>query len=302
MGRDPDFYSIICTKGHIMVLSANINVALEAVMATVPRPTSVRTLKELVDWLQASGRYTFPRTEAMSALKSSGPNLKRAAMRLAAKNRLAVPRRGFYVIVPLEYRAAGAPPPSWFIDQLMNHLGRPYYVGLLSAAAIHGAAHQQPQEFQVMTDAPERPIKVGRVRIRFLVKRRIDRIPTQEQKTETGILRLSSPEVTAIDLLRYTHAAGGIDNVATVLGELAERIDKQKLVEAARLEGELAYAQRLGYLLEAVGAQKRTSALAAWIREKGPRTTPLNPRKPVKGQPVDQRWHIVVNDKIEEEF
>ncbi len=184
----------------------------------------------------------------------------------------------------------------------MNHLGRPYYVGLLSAAAIHGAAHQQPQEFQVMTDAPERPIKVGRVRIRFLVKRLIDRIPTQEQKTETGILRLSSPEVTAIDLLRYTHAAGGIDNVATVLGELAERIDKQKLVVAARLEGELAYAQRLGYLLEAVGAQKRTSALAAWIREKGPRTTPLNPRKPVKGQPVDQRWHIVVNDKIEEEF
>jgi predicted transcriptional regulator of viral defense system len=271
-------------------------------MATAEKIPSVRTLKELVDWFQASGRYTFSRREALRALKSSAPNLKRAAMRLAIKGRVVVPRRGFYVIVPLEYRAAGAPPPSWFIDQLMHHLGHPYYVGLLSAAALYGAAHQQPQEYQVMTDAPQRPIKVGRVRIRFLVKRRIDRIPTQEQKTETGILHLSSPEVTAIDLLRYTHAAGGLDNVATVLEELAERIDKQKLAEAARLDGELAYAQRLGHVLEAVGAQKRTSALAAWIRERNPRTTPLNPRKPVKGQRVDQRWHIVVNDKIEGEF
>jgi len=28
----------------------------------------------------------------------------------------------------------------------------PYHVGLLSAAGHHGASHQQPQEFQVVTD------------------------------------------------------------------------------------------------------------------------------------------------------
>jgi len=30
-------------------------------------------------------------------------------------------------------------------------------VGVLSAAAIHGAAHQQPMIFQVVTDKPTRP-------------------------------------------------------------------------------------------------------------------------------------------------
>lgn len=39
----------------------------------------------------------------------------------------------------------------------MKFLGQPYYVGLLSAAALHGAAHHQPQEFQVVTNKQFRP-------------------------------------------------------------------------------------------------------------------------------------------------
>ena len=66
------------------------------------------------------------------------------------------------MIVPLEYLHAGGPPPSLFIDDLMKAMERPYYVGLLSAAALHGASHQQPQEFQVFSDRPIRPIQVGR--------------------------------------------------------------------------------------------------------------------------------------------
>jgi len=32
-----------------------------------------------------------------------------------------------------------APPPSWYIDALMQHEGRPYYAGLLEAAELHAA-------------------------------------------------------------------------------------------------------------------------------------------------------------------
>ena len=124
--------------------------------------TRYRSLAELVDALQAEGRYTFGRAEATVALQVSSQMLKKAAMRLTAKNRIAVPTRGFYIIVPVEYRAAGAPPPSWFIDELMRHLRRPYYVGVLSAAGLHGAAHQQPQEFQVVTAVARRPMAAGR--------------------------------------------------------------------------------------------------------------------------------------------
>jgi predicted transcriptional regulator of viral defense system len=260
---------------------------------------SAKTLAELVDRFQESGRYTFSREEALKKLGLSAESLKKAISRLAAKDRIAVPRRGFYVVVPLEYRIAGAPPASWFIDQLMLHLGRPYYVGLLSAAALFGAAHQQSQEYQVVTDQPQRLMHVGRNRIRFLVKKNVAKVAIEEQKTDTGTMRVSTPEATAIDLCRYTAVAGGLDNVATLLSELAERIDERRLIEAAKADGEMTFLQRLGYILENFASGGRSSKLAEWVNERNPRNTPLNPGKPIKGQPVNRRWRIIVNDIIE---
>jgi predicted transcriptional regulator of viral defense system len=262
-------------------------------------PGSGDKLSEFVDELQAGRRYTFERNEALKALHANGLSLRKAAMRLAAKGRIVVPRRGFYVIVPIEYRAMGAPPPSWFIDDLMRHLGRPYYVGILSAAALHGAGHQQPQEFQVVTDRPQRLVLAGRMRIRFLVKRHLQRAVTATTKTETGAMRISTPEATAIDLIRYVSAAGGLNNIATVLAELAQGMDGQKLINAAQAEDELACLQRLGHILDLMGAGVRSAALAEWIDERKPRSTPLRPGIPIKGSHVDPRWRVIVNEKIE---
>jgi predicted transcriptional regulator of viral defense system len=261
--------------------------------------TRNRVLAELVDDLQAAGRYTFDRTEALAALGTSSVMLKKAVMRLATKGRLVVPKRGFYVIVPIEYRSAGAPPPSWFIDDLMSHLGKGYYIGVLSAASLHGAAHQQPQEFQVVTKLAARLVVAGRARIRFLGKRHFDCTLTMEMKTETGTMRVSTPEATAIDLLRYAPSAGGLSNVATVLAELAERIDADLLAEAARADGELVHAQRLGYLLDLVSAGKQTKELAKLIKDAAPRSTALRPGQPVRGCAVERRWRVVVNEKVE---
>lgn len=53
---------------------------------------------------------------------------------------------------PADYRSWGVLPGELFIDGMMRALGREYYVSLLTAAAMHGAAHQAPQVFQVMVD------------------------------------------------------------------------------------------------------------------------------------------------------
>jgi predicted transcriptional regulator of viral defense system len=224
---------------------------------------------------------------------------KKAVARLIVKKRIVMPKKGFYVVVPIEYRSAGAPPPSWFIDELMHYLERQYYVGLLSASALYGAAHQQPQEFQVVTDRPRRPISVGRGRIRFVVKNNIKQVFTNEVKTETGMMRVSTPEATALDLVHYLSVASGLGNVATVLAELTERINPQRLVEAVRIEGKLAYAQRLGYLLCLVGAEEQSNALAEWLMTMRPRRVPLQPGGLVQGCPTDPRWRVIVNEKIE---
>jgi predicted transcriptional regulator of viral defense system len=260
-----------------------------------------KTLSELVDSFQASGRYVLTREQALAALEVSDEAVKKAVQRLVAKRRLAAVRRGFFVIVPVEYREAGAPPPAWFIDDLMKFYGQPYYVGLLSAAALHGAAHHQPQEFQVITNLQVRPAVAGRARIRFFRKRDIERTPTLELKTETGTIRVSTPESTALDLLRYLEAAGHLGNVVTVLAELVDKMDAQRLADNAKAEGDVSTAQRLGYLLEQVGADEVGAALAVWIAEKRPRFVPLRSDRPARRAAKDVRWRVLVNEKVEAE-
>jgi len=262
---------------------------------------SRQNLAEFVDALQASGRYTFSRDEALGALEMSEVALKEAARRLVDRRRLAVPRRGFFVIVPLEYREAGAPPPSWFIDDFMKSLGRYYYVGLLSAAALHGAAHQQPQEFQVVTDKTLRRTAVGRTRIRFFLKSRPGGTPLVAVKTETGHMKVSTPEATALDLVRYVRGAGRLGNVVTVLAELAETIDPEALLAAAKDDVEMSVIQRLGYLLDQVSGRHLTEPLAGWLAHQEIWPVPLRPGRSARGAPRDARWAVLVNEVVRPE-
>lgn len=263
------------------------------------RRSSNLRLSAFVETLQGRGRYTFDREEGLQETGSTPEALEAAVRRLAAKGRLVVPRRGFYVIVPAEYRSAGAPPPDWFIADLMRFEGKPYYVGLLSAAALHGAAHQQPQEFQVVTDGPLRSAKAGQVRIRFFTKATAGSTPVVDVKTQTGSMRVSTAEATALDLVRYAKRAGHLGNVATVLSELAEKIDARRLLALARKDVEIAHVQRLGHLLDAVGAASVARPMAAWLSEQRPRRVLLRPgsQRPIREE--DPRWRVRVNEQVE---
>ncbi len=98
-----------------------------------------QTLEHWIDRLQTEGRYTFLRQEAIADSGLSAEAVKKALHRLAKRQRIAKIKDYFYAIVPLEYQAAGAPPATWFVGDLMKAMKLPYYIGLLSAAAMHGA-------------------------------------------------------------------------------------------------------------------------------------------------------------------
>jgi len=65
------------------------------------------SMTAFVDDLQAKGRYTFNLAETMDADRRSAIAREAALRRLKQKGRIASPRKGFYVIVPVEYREAG---------------------------------------------------------------------------------------------------------------------------------------------------------------------------------------------------
>lgn len=256
---------------------------------------------QFLDTLLAEGRYTFRRSEAWQALRLPPIALKNALWRLSRDGRITSPHRGFYVIIPPEHRAAGSLPASWFIRDLMAHLGRPYYVGLLSAAALHGAAHQAPQELQIITDRALRPIVVGRNRIRFVKKAHLAQTPVTEVRTPTGTIRISTPEATALDLVRYPLHAGSLSNITSVLAELADRLRARALVRAAQTEPDLAVVQRLGYLLDRLYLANLTAPLARWVDKQALRLTPLQPGRPITGAPRDSRWRVAMNENLQME-
>ncbi|MBI4602957.1 MAG: type IV toxin-antitoxin system AbiEi family antitoxin [Planctomycetes bacterium] len=254
-----------------------------------------------MDRLQGSGRYTFTAGEVAKVLGGSDAAREAALRRLKRKGRIVSPRRGFFVIVPVEYRSAGSPPATWFIDDLMAYQGRPYYVGLLTAAEIHGAAHQRPQVFQVLTDVPMRPVEVGRVRIEFHRSRNTRAVPVERAKTETGSMRVSTPEATALDLMRYPEACGYLDNVATVLKELVERIDPRRIAKAVG-SGRHPDAQRLGFLLEHLGLEKVAAPLARVVASWRRRPVLLRPERGARGLKHDPRWYVVPNEEVASEL
>lgn len=264
-------------------------------MKSENRPPNARRYLEN---LAATGRYHFDSADARTALGLSAVATTMAVNRLAKQGAIASPARGFYVIVPPEYRALGCLPAEQFVPALMTSLGLPYYAGLLTAAQYHGAAHQRPQEFQVFLDRRRRPIACGRVRVAFMVRKRLRDVPVQEFNTPRGALRLSTAEATALDLVGYQHHAGGLDQVATVLSELAERLDPKKLVKAAETAA-LPWAQRLGYLLERVGADAKAGPLKTYVQARAHESTLLLPSAP-RGKAVrDERWKLFVNAHVE---
>jgi len=252
--------------------------------------------------LQSKGRYTFTRDEAQKALSLSGLALKKSLERLSKKKSIVLVHRGFYIIVPLEYRTRGVLPPEWFVRELMQFMKLDYYVGLLSAAAIHGAAHQQPQEFDVVIPQFQRDIRIGNLSVRFFKKAHLLSTPVVETKTSTGFVRVSDPESTAIDLVTYEARIGGLSRVVTVLQELAESLKADAIVRAAAAEKSIAPVQRLGYLLEKIGHGKLTSPLEEWVSSHHPRPAPLQAGISRKGSQRNSKWNILVNTDLEGEL
>jgi predicted transcriptional regulator of viral defense system len=257
-----------------------------------------RSLADWVDELQAGGRYTFHRQELSNLDDRSPVALDASLRRLKQKSRIQSPRRGFFVIVPVEYRSAGCPPASWFIADLMIFLGQPYYVGILTAAALHGAGHQQPMSFQVVTDQPTRPARAGRVRIEFHQSGVLAETPVVDMTTETGSMPVATPEATAFDLVRYPAAAGYLDHAVTVLSELVERMQPNNLVECAAKQA-VPDAQRIGFLLECIGQDALAEELWDSLASQRLRTVLLVPKRARGRKKPDPRWRVLANWKLE---
>lgn len=90
-----------------------------------------------------------------------------------------------------------------------------------------------------------------RTRLRFHARSRLGEVPTQQRTTPTGHIGVSTREATALDLAARPTDAGGLDNVATVLVELAEdeKLDIGVMADATE-SSTVSALRRVGWMLE----------------------------------------------------
>jgi hypothetical protein len=134
----------------------------------------------LLDEAQARGRLVVSVDELVASSKLTPLAVKRQLEHVAERVTRLPGRPSSYLIVPPEHRARGAPPMDSWLGDYFRLREQPYYLGLLSAAAMHGSSHQAVQVTQVMTLPPMRPMQVGRLLIQFHVKASLERTPLTE--------------------------------------------------------------------------------------------------------------------------
>lgn len=258
-------------------------------------------LEDFINQLRSNGRYAFTLPEVRNKFPQSDEAIKKALQRLKKKKEIALIRKEFYVIITPEYSSRGMLPPSLFIAALMKFLDKNYYVGLLNAATFYGAGHQQPQSFFVITSKPSlRNINNAHLNINFIIKNEWNKNYIVQKKVETGFINVSSPELTALDLIFYYNQVGGFNRIVTVLEELCESINADKMLEVAKHYSPITTVQRLGFLLDVIlKRQDLSEPIKEFLKTIDYFPILLRPQKEKQEMITGNEWKVVQNIQIE---
>jgi len=246
--------------------------------------------------IRSKGRYYITLSELEKNSNLSYKAIQQTIFRAKKSRKIAQIRQGFYVIIPPEYSISGILPVYLYIDDLMLYLKRNYYLGLFSAAILHGAGHQQTMNTQLIIEQPSmRKIKNKKLEIAFFTKNNWNKKDIIKKKTDAGYMKVSTPELTAIDLIYYHKRIGGINRTLPILEELSEEINPHRLFETAQIFKNQTTIQRLGFLFDKVlNENTLASMLHKSIENIKTNKTLLSSLSPNKGK-INKKWNVVIN-------
>jgi len=262
-------------------------------------------LEYWIEECQSKGKLAFSLVELRLSFQSDTETaLRRVLDRLSEKKKVVSIFKGYYIIIPPQYSSKGILPPVMFIDGLMKYLERSYYLALLNAAALHGASHQQPQEYFIVTSYPVLRANARKgLRINYISTKQLpDENLTEKKKTETGYITVSKPLLTAIDLISYQKRIGGLNRASTIISELAETIKTGDVSIEFIKYATVSSLQRLGFILEKVVNKKEIAERIFTLSKRAGIKFYLIPLKASgkKNKDVlDEKWKLIINTAIE---
>lgn len=262
--------------------------------------TAVKHTSDFLRIVRSNGRYAFTIDDLVNDIPKSIRNIRKDLDRLKEKGEIVNIRRGFYTILPPEYQNMGVIPVDFYIDELMKYISRLYYVGLYSAAMYHGAAHQQPQEFYVISQSPKpRKIINNDFLINFSEKKNCPKYGIEEMKTETGYFKISNKELTFLDLLYFEQSIGGYSRIVTILEELTESLNLHKMSDVVKNDFPISTFQRAGFIAENILNNTKLAAVFETRLTKLKLKTVLLKSSGKQIGDRDDKWKILINTQIE---
>jgi len=254
--------------------------------------------QEALRRIQAQARYVFAADEfaVLTGRAARSAAVKQALQRLSRRGLIisASKQPSRWLIVPPEHAHYGAPPVDWWLNDYLKPIEPHYYVALLSAAKYWGSSHYAKQSTQVMVSKPRLALAVGRLRVDFFSKRNIANTPIGVARANVAHWRVSTREATLLDLIRHQSAVGGLEAVARICKDLVPALELNALGMALDALGQVAAAQRLGFIFEQLDAAHAAQKVAQWLAQRRVTIQPLESNADVEGMAVceNSRWHI----------
>lgn len=259
----------------------------------------MKYLSDYITTLLAEGKHFFTKQEATYLLKISDTQFRFQAYRLSQKKVVKRLVGDFFMIIPPEYYHLGSLPPTLIINSLMEYLGRDYYVGLLSAAALYGATEQQPMTFQVITNKATKKIDLERGSIEFHVFSDCPSSSKTVMNVATGHVKVSTREQTIVDLVRFYTVSGYMSNVALVIKSLTEEVNLLRFHHVVSKERYTSVLQRLGYIFEFLGLVRLAEIIDHALKNRKMQYILFRSDYYKKTGPKNSRWKLIINDTLE---
>ena len=264
----------------------------------------MQSVAEFVRKCLSYEQYAFSWDELKPEVPKSDIALRHELLRLSRKEEVITLRRGFYLILPPRYKAFGKLPLELYAEKLFKFLEKPYYIAFFSAAAFHGASHQQVQQSYLMTKIPNlRDIKKGNTYLNISATSKWPNKNIQQRKSDAGIFNISSPALTAIDLIHYQSKMGGLNRILAVLEELADSMTTEDIQDLLQWYPHTSSIQRLGFLLEEIlEKNKLTLPLKDHLKSRNYFPVLLSPDKDSKPGGANNIWKIDANVELESDL
>jgi hypothetical protein len=261
----------------------------------------------VADYIEASlalEQYAFSWDELKAATSKTDAALRSQLARLVSKREIINLRQGFYLILPPRYRSFGRLPVELYVEKLFNYLKKPYYIAFYSAAAIQGAGHQQIQQDYLLTQVPNvRDIKKGAIHLNIFATSTWPQKNILQRKSDAGFFNISSPVLTALDLVHYQSKLGGLNRMLAVIEELIEEINVQDVQDALTWYPHVSTWQRLGFMLEEIGADEAfVEPIKIYLKQQGYFPVLLSPQRNKKPGATGNVWKVDVNISLDSDL